>query len=114
MAATAAGMIDGAVPVRVDEVARAHQHAGDAHLLAEVGEMHVRVARRDGAGQHLEARRPLRDVADAAVGDDADAAEALCTALCTSPQKAPKPTSAPSRSWMTMMAGRGLPLAMYS
>ena len=37
----------------------------------------------------------------------------LCTALCTSPQKAPKPTSAPSRSWITMMPGAGL-LATYS
>ena len=66
-----------AVPVGVHEVARAHQHAGDPHLLAEVGEMHVRMARHDGAGQRLEARRPLVDVADGAVGDDAEAAEPL-------------------------------------
>ena len=68
---------DRAVAVGVDEVARLDGHAGDGHGLVEALQVHPRVGGGDRAGEGLEAGRPLRDVADRAVGDDAEAAERL-------------------------------------
>ena len=66
-----------------------HRHAGDAHLAAPVFGMDPGMRRPDRAGQRLEARRPLRDVADRAVGDDAEAAERLVhVALHLAPERA--------------------------
>jgi hypothetical protein len=95
------------------DVAGARQHAGDPHLLAVVVQMHVRMTRHDGAGQRLEARRPLVDVADAAVGDDAEQPEALVHgALHLAPEGAEADIGA-IEVLMTMIDGAGL-LATYS
>jgi hypothetical protein len=61
--------------VGVHEVARPDGHAGDGDRLVEALQVHPCVGGGDGAGERLEAGRPLRDVADRAVGDDAEAAE---------------------------------------
>ena len=75
--------------VGVDQIVRLHGHAGDAHLAAKALGMHPRMRRADRAGQRLEARRPLRDVADRAVGDDAEATERLVhVALHLAPERA--------------------------
>src|SRR5215470_15762311 len=58
---------DRAVTVGVDQIVGAYGHAGDTHLAAEAFGMHPGMRRADRAGQRLEARRPLRDVADRAV-----------------------------------------------
>src|SRR6478735_3672867 len=80
---------DGAVAVGVDEVARTHDHAGYADRLAETLQVHMRMRRTDRAGERLKARRPLRDVADRAVGDDAKATERLVhVALHLAPERA--------------------------
>src|SRR5690606_4000034 len=68
---------DRAVPVGVDEVARAHQHALDADLLAEAREMSKAVAWRDGSRKRLAARCPGRNITDTAVRDHAARAERL-------------------------------------
>ncbi len=71
------------------EIVGLHGHAGDAHLAAKALRMHPGMRRADRAGQRLEARRPLRDVADRAVGDDAEAAERLVhVALHLAPERA--------------------------
>ena len=54
-----------------------HRHAVHRHGDAEVHDVDIGVRRQDRAGEHLEARRDHRDVADRAVGDDAEAAERL-------------------------------------
>ena len=80
---------DGAVLVGMDEVVGVHRHAGDAHFAAPVFGVNPGVRRPDRTGQRLEARRPLRDVADRAVGDDAEAAERLVhVALHLAPERA--------------------------
>ena len=80
---------DGAVLVGVDEIVGMHRHAGDAHFAAKAFGMNPGVRRPDRAGQRLETRRPLRDVADRAVGDDAEAAERLVhVALHLAPERA--------------------------
>src|SRR6059058_4781417 len=80
---------DGTVTVGMNEIVRSDGHAGNAHLATETFGMDPGVRRSNRTGQGLEARRPLRDIADRAVGDHAEAASALCTLLCTSPQNAP-------------------------
>ena len=80
---------DRAMLVGVDQIVGANRHAGDAHFAAEILGMHPGMRRTDRAGQRLEARRPLRDVADRAVGDDAEAAERLVhVALHLTPERA--------------------------
>src|SRR6185369_1398909 len=59
---------DGAVLVGVDEVVGMHRHAGDAHFAAPVFGVNPGMRRSDRTGQRLKARRPLRDVADRAIG----------------------------------------------
>ena len=54
-----------------------HRHAVHGHVDAEIDHVDIGVRRHDRAGQHLEARRDHRDVADRAVGDDAEAAQRL-------------------------------------
>ncbi len=66
-----------AVAIRVNEIAAVRIHAVHAHRNAELLDMHIGVRRCDRAGQHLEAFGDLRDVADRAVGDGAEAAERL-------------------------------------
>src|SRR2546430_12518427 len=66
-----------------------HRHDGDALFAAPVLGVNPGVRRPDRAGQRLEARGPLRDVADRAVGDDAEAAERLVhVALHLAPERA--------------------------
>ena len=68
---------DGAVPVGVNEVAALHRHAVDVDVDAVVDDMHIGVRRRDRAGQELKTFGDHRNVAHAAVGDGAEAAERL-------------------------------------
>src|SRR5690606_723908 len=63
--------------VGVNQVAVLHHHAVHAHFLAVVVEMRPGVARCQRTGQGEEARRPLRDVTDAAVGNDTQRTEPL-------------------------------------
>src|SRR6266404_6810815 len=56
--------------IGMNEIVRAHRHPGDAHLAAKAFRMNPGVGRPDRSGQRLEAWRPLRDVANRAVGDD--------------------------------------------
>src|ERR1700720_1875986 len=50
--------------------------------------MNPRMRRTNGAGQRLESRSPLRNVADRAVGDDAEASEGLVyIALYLAPER---------------------------
>src|ERR1700741_5522765 len=73
----------------MDEIVRLHGHAGNTHLAAKALRMHPGMRRADRAGERLEARRPLRDVADRAVGDDAEVAERLVhIALHLAPERA--------------------------
>src|SRR5262249_60923811 len=63
--------------------------AGNTHLATEAFGVGPGMRRADRAGQRLEARRPLRDVADRAVGDDAEIAERLVhIALHLAPERA--------------------------
>src|SRR5207244_3497042 len=56
---------------------------------AEILRMHPGVRRAVRAGQRLKTRRPLRDVADRTVGDDAETAERLVhVALYLAPERA--------------------------
>src|SRR5471030_3311749 len=55
---------NGAVPVGMNEIAGTNCHTRDANLTAKAVGVDVGMRRADHAGQRLEARRPLRDVAD--------------------------------------------------
>ena len=66
-----------AVLVGVDQVAVIDDHARDHDLTAIVDAVDVRVARFDRTGQRLKALSPVRNIADATVGDDTEAAERL-------------------------------------
>ena len=63
--------------VRMHEVAIVDDHAGDAHLPAIAHHMHMGVRGLDRAGHGLESVGPVGNVPDAAVRDDAEAAERL-------------------------------------
>lgn len=76
-AATIGRNHDRTVTIRMNEIVRAHRHAGDAHRFTKAREMDERVRRADAAGQRLESRRPSRNVTDRSVGDDAETAERL-------------------------------------
>ena len=67
----------GAVAVGVDQVVRAHHHAEHVDRAAERDRVHPGVGRRHLAAQHLELGRDRVQVAHAAVGDQALAAERL-------------------------------------
>ena len=58
---------DRAVPVGVDQVARAHAHAEHLHFGAEGDRLRIRMRWRDARGQELEAGRPLVEVTHGAV-----------------------------------------------
>ena len=75
--ATSCGMTTGAVAVGVNQVVGLHFHAADVDLDVEVDHVNPGMGRLDRAGKGLEAGRPGVDIADAAVGDDADRAKAL-------------------------------------
>src|SRR5439155_18731476 len=63
--------------------------AGDAHFTAPVFGVDPGMRRPDRTGQRLKTRRPLRDIADRPVGDDAEAAERLVhVALHLAPERA--------------------------
>jgi hypothetical protein len=94
----------GAVAVGVDQVVRAHDHAEHVDRAAERDRVHPGVRGRDLAAQHLELGRDGVQIAHAAVGDQAPAAEGFVDGVCTSPQKQPKPMRE-STSWMTMTFG---------
>src|SRR3954452_4750557 len=80
---------DGAVLVGMDEIIGMHRHAGNAHFAAPVFGVNPGVRRPDRTGQCLKARRPLRDIADRTVGDDAETAERLVhVALHLAPERA--------------------------
>src|ERR1700716_3735910 len=68
---------DRAVAVGVNEIIGSYRHAGDANFAAKAFGVDPGVGRTDRACQRLESRRPLRDIADRAVGNDAEAAERL-------------------------------------
>src|ERR1700726_807954 len=75
--------------VGVDEIVGAYRHPGDTNLAAKALGMNPGVRRADRAGQCLETRRPLRDVADRAVGNHPEAAERLVhVALNLAPERA--------------------------
>src|SRR5579883_945213 len=61
----------------MDEVAVAHRHAVDVDGGAEIDDVDMGVAGPDLAGQELEPRGDLVEIADRAVGDAAETAEAL-------------------------------------
>src|SRR5439155_15948286 len=66
-----------AVTIGVNEIAGAHRHSRHANFATEIFGMDVGVRRSDRARERLETGRPLRDVADRTVGDDAERAERL-------------------------------------
>src|SRR5882672_7809155 len=68
---------DRAMAVGVNEIIGAYRHAGDANFAAKTLGVDPGVGWTDRTSQRLESRRPLRDVSDRAVGDDAEAAERL-------------------------------------
>ena len=73
----------------MNEVVRTHGHPGDANLAAETFGMDLGMRRADRTGKRLETRRPLRNVADRAVGDDAETTERLVhRALNLAPERA--------------------------
>ena len=75
--------------VGVNEVVRTHRHPGDANLAAKTFGVDISVRGSDRAGKGLEARRPLRNVTDRAVSDDAETAERLVhRALNLTPERA--------------------------
>jgi hypothetical protein len=66
---------DGAVPVGVEPVTGRDTHACDRDWHSDLDRVHVGVRGTHRAGEHLEARRQLVEVANAAVGDHAARAE---------------------------------------
>src|SRR5262249_24951883 len=75
--------------IGMDEIVGFHRHAGNADFAAKAFRMHPRVRRPDRTGKRLEARSPLRNIADRAVGDDAETAERLVDiALNLAPERA--------------------------
>src|SRR5690348_14356641 len=61
----------------MDQIAGTHRHPGDANFPTEAGDMHIGMRRSDRPSQRLESRRPLRDIADRAIGDHAKTSERL-------------------------------------
>src|SRR5437879_9696758 len=69
---------DGAVLVRMNQIPGIDQKAAHFDRRAEIDQVNVRVRDDGGGGEELEAERPhLVQIADAAVGDGAEAAERL-------------------------------------
>ena len=66
---------DGAVDVGMDERVGARVEPGDVHLAVEIGPVEVGAVGREAAVERLEALRHAGDIADGAVGDEADTAE---------------------------------------
>ena len=80
---------DRAVTVGMDQIVGTHRHPGDTDFTTKIFRMHPGMRGTDRAGQRLKTRRPLRDVADRAIGDDAKAAERLVhIALHLAPERA--------------------------
>src|SRR5207245_11460439 len=65
---------DGTVAIGVEEVAAAYRHARDRNEEIEGLDVGERMRGPDASGEYLETGRPLRQVADRAVGDQADCA----------------------------------------
>src|SRR5207249_8547789 len=65
-----------AVPVGMDQIAIAHGHAEDAHLGAEGNGLGVRMRSRDVSREKLKPRRPLVEIANRAIGDQSQRAQA--------------------------------------
>ena len=63
--------------VGMNEIAGTNRHSGDANLAAKTVGVNVGVRGSDGAGERLEARRPLRGIADGSVSDNAQTAQRL-------------------------------------
>ena len=63
--------------VGMNEIAGTNRHSGDANLAAKTVGVNVGVRGSDGAGERLEARRPLRGIADRSIGDNAETAQRL-------------------------------------
>ena len=61
----------------MNEIVGTHIHAGDPNIAAKMLGMNKGMRRTDRAGKRLKTRRPLRDIADRAVGNDADEPSAL-------------------------------------
>src|ERR1700733_2167884 len=75
--------------IGVDEVAGAHRHAGHANFTAKAFGVDIGMRRSNRARKGLEARRPLRNVPNRSVGDDAEATERLVhRALDFAPERA--------------------------
>ena len=80
---------DGAVAIGMDEVAGSYRHARHGNGQVEGLDVREPVRRPDASGQHLEAWCPLRQVADRAVGDEADRAHsAMDRRLHLAPERA--------------------------
>src|SRR5438128_7339872 len=65
-----------AVPVGMYQIAIAHRHAEDAHLGAECNGLGVRMRIRDVSREKLKPRRPLVEIANRAIGDQSQRAQA--------------------------------------
>jgi len=79
----------GAVTIGMNEVAGAHRHSGHANFAAKTISVDIGMRRTDGARKGLEAWRPLRNVADRPIRDDAEATERLVDrALNFAPERA--------------------------
>ena len=61
-----------AMPIGMHEIAIVHGHAEHGDFAAEFHWLGVRVRCRDAAGEKLECRRPLIDVANRTIGDHAE------------------------------------------
>src|SRR5262245_10627840 len=71
------------------EVATFDRHAVHVDVDAEIDDVHIGVGGNDRAGQHLEARRDRRNIADRSVGDHPEAAERLMNVrLYLTPERA--------------------------
>ena len=96
-----------AVLVGVDELARLDAAAEGFNFAIPFHGAGVGVTDAEAGGEGLEAGvGHLVDVADAAVGDGADAAEGSVGVAVTSPQKEPTKLGL-SRSWTTAILGPG-------
>src|SRR5258708_325203 len=63
---------DRAVAVGVNEIVGANCHSGNAHFAAETLGVDPCMRRTDRPGERLKSGRPLRNIADRSVGDDAE------------------------------------------